>query len=124
MSSHINIEELRDYCLSKPHTTEDFPFDQNTLVFKVAGKMFALAPLDQWEKGLASVNLKANPEYALELRGAYESIKPGFHMNKNHWNSIYIYQGELPPTFIRALIDHSYTMVIKSMTKKLRDTLM
>jgi predicted DNA-binding protein (MmcQ/YjbR family) len=54
----MNIEELRDYCLSKPHTTENFPFDQNTLVFKVAGKMFALAPLDQWEKGLASVNLK------------------------------------------------------------------
>lgn len=119
----MNIEQLRDYCLSKFGTTEDFPFDKNTLVFKVAGKMFALAPLDQWEKGLASVNLKANPEYALELRAAYESIQPGFHMNKKHWNTIDIYKGELSPKLIMALIDHSYDMVIKGMSKKLRDTL-
>lgn len=119
----MNIEEVRGYCLSKPHTSEGFPFDQNTLVFKVAGKMFALAPLDQWEKGLASINLKANPEYSLELRATYESIEPGFHMNKNHWNSIYIHKGELTPKFIMELIDHSYQMVIKGMTKKLRDTL-
>lgn len=119
----MNIEQLREYCLSKPHTTEDFPFDQNTLVFKVAGKMFALAPLDKWEKGLASVNLKANPEYSIQLRAEYESIAPGFHMNKNHWNSIYIYKGELTPKFITELVDHSYNMVLKSMTKKLRDSL-
>jgi len=119
----MNIEQLRDYCLSKPHTTEDFPFDQNTLVFKVVGKMFALVPLNKWEQGLASLNLKANPEYSLELRADYDSIEPGFHMNKNHWNTIYIHKGELEPQFIMQLIDHSYDMVIKGMTKKLRDSL-
>jgi len=119
----MNIEQLREYCLSKPSTTESFPFDKNTLVFKVLGKMFALVPLNQWEAGLASVNLKVNPEYALVLRAEYESIEPGWHMNKKHWNSVYIYKGELEPQFIMELIDHSYEMVIKGMTKKMRDSL-
>ena len=119
----MNIEQLRDYCLSKPHTTEDFPFDQSTLVFKVAGKMFTLAPLEKWEQGLASLNLKCNPEYALELRAEYQSIVGGWHSNKKHWNTLYIYKGELSPKLIMALIDHSYEMVLKSMTKKLRDSL-
>ena len=114
----MNIEQLRDYCLSKSATTEDFPFDQNTLVFKVAGKMFALAPLDKWEQGLASLNLKAAPEYSQELRAQYESIEPGWHMSKKHWNSIYIHKGELQPNFIKELIDHSYAMVVKGFTKK------
>ncbi|WP_452224980.1 MmcQ/YjbR family DNA-binding protein [Lacinutrix chionoecetis] len=120
----MDIEQLRDYCLTKPHTTEDFPFDKDTLVFKVAGKMFALAPLKKWEQGLASVNLKADPEYALTLRADYESIEPGWHMSKKHWNSVYIYKGELQPKFVMELIDHSYDMVIKSMPKKLRDSLL
>lgn len=119
----MNIEQLRTYCLSKPHTSEDFPFDKNTLVFKVAGKMFALAPLSKWESGLASVNLKANPDYALELRATYESIVPGFHMSKKHWNTLYIYKGELQAKFICELIDHSYNMVVNGMTKKLRESL-
>ncbi|WP_055434814.1 MmcQ/YjbR family DNA-binding protein [Lacinutrix algicola] len=119
----MNIEQVREYCLGKPYTEETFPFDQNTLVFKVAGKMFALIPLDKWEQGLASLNLKANPDYSQELRVEYESIEPGWHMNKKHWNSIYIYKGELQPKFIMELIDHSYNMVIKGMTKKMREQL-
>ncbi|AUC82566.1 MmcQ/YjbR family DNA-binding protein [Lacinutrix sp. Bg11-31] len=119
----MNIEQVREYCLSKPHTEETFPFDQNTLVFKVAGKMFALAPLDKWESGLASLNLKADPDYAIELRADYQSIESGWHMSKKHWNSVYIYKGELHLKFIMELIDHSYDMVIKGMTKKMRQQL-
>jgi len=116
----MNIEQIRDYCLSKPHSSEHFPFDEVTLVFKVAGKMFVLAPLDNWDKGKASLNLKADPNYSLELREAYESIQAGFHMSKKHWNSVYIYKGELQAKFIMELIDHSYDMVVKGLTKKMR----
>ncbi len=119
----MNIEQLRAYCLSKPKVTEDFPFDADTLVFKVLGKMFALFPLENWEEGKGSVNLKCNPEYSETLRADYNSIRPGFHMSKKHWNSIYIHEGELDAKFIRDLIDHSYDMVVKGMTKKLRKTL-
>jgi len=116
----MNIQHVRKHCLSKPHTEETFPFDQDTLVFKVAGKMFALAPLKKWEESLASLNLKADPEYAIALREEYQSIEPGWRSNKKHWNSIYIYKGELEPKFIMELIDHSYNMVVKGVTKKLR----
>jgi len=119
----MNIEQLRNYCLSKKSVTEAFPFDSETLVFKVSGKMFALFPLQKWEAGKGSVNLKANPDYSIELRSNYESIEPGWHMNKKHWNTVKIYKGELAPKFILELIDHSYEMVIKSMPKKLRDSL-
>ncbi|AXG69663.1 hypothetical protein KORDIASMS9_01889 [Kordia sp. SMS9] len=114
----MNIELLREYCINKPAVTEEFPFDQDTLVFKVLGKMFALTSLKKWEEGLAAVNLKCDPEKAEELRGEYESIKPGFHMSKKHWNTIELFQGELPNTFIQELIDDSYHLVIKGMTKK------
>tara|TARA_R110002050_G_scaffold94765_3_gene197365 strand:+ start:104520 stop:104882 length:363 start_codon:yes stop_codon:yes gene_type:complete len=119
----MNIEQLRNYCLSKKGTTEEFPFDQDALVFKVLGKMFALTSLKKWEQGEASINLKADPEYSEELRADYNSIRPGFHMSKKHWNTIYLHEGELQPQLIKELIDHSYNMVIKGMTKKLRDTL-
>ena len=114
----MNIEQIRNYCLSKKSVTETFPFDKDTLVFKVLGKMFVLLPLVQWEKGEASINLKANPEYAEELRRDYQSIKPGFHMNKKHWNSLSLNQGELKPQFVLELIDHSYEMVVKRMPKQ------
>lgn len=116
----MNIEQIRNYCLSKKGTTEDFPFDENTLVFKVLGKMFALASLKWWESGEAAINLKADPEYSEELRAEYNSIRPGFHMSKKHWNTLYIHEGELQPQFIKQLIDHSYDMVVKGMPKKLR----
>ena len=119
----MNIEQIRIYCLNKPQVTETFPFDQDTLVFKVAGKMFLLAPLAKWERGLASLNLKCDPEYALELRETYDSIEAGWHMSKKHWNSVYIHKGELQPQFVIQLIDHSYNMVVKGLPKKVRDTL-
>ena len=119
----MNIEQLREYCLSKKQVAEEFPFDADTLVFKVLGKMFALFPLENWESGKGSVNLKADPEYSEELRADYSSIRPGFHMSKKHWNSVYIHEGELQSKFIKNLIDHSYEMVVKGMPKKLQNQL-
>ncbi len=119
----MNIEQFRDYCLSKKATTESFPFDETTLVFKVMNKMFVLSSLNGWEQGTQSLNLKCDPEYALELRGEYESIESGFHMNNKHWNTVRIWKNELEPSFVYELIDHSYDMVVKNMTKKLRDEL-
>ncbi len=119
----MNIEEYRNYCLSKKEVTEHFPFDEDTLVFKVLGKMFALASLKKWESGEGFINLKCDPGYAQELRADYNSIKPGYHMHKKLWNSVYIHSGELPASLITKLIDHSYDMVVKGLPKKLRETL-
>jgi predicted DNA-binding protein (MmcQ/YjbR family) len=115
----MNLETFYEYCLSKKGVTEHFPFDEETLVFKVGGKMFALSSLNQWEKGAPSVNLKCNPEYAEELRAQYDDIKPGWHMSKIHWNTIEINHG-VPDSLVKELIDHSYELVFKSLTKKLQ----
>ncbi|MDN3664567.1 MmcQ/YjbR family DNA-binding protein [Algibacter miyuki] len=120
----MNIEQLRQYCLKKKGTTEAFPFDNDALVFKVLGKMFVLTSLAKWERGEASINLKADPDYALELRAAYDGIRPGFHMSKKHWNTIYLNEGDFSPNFIFKLIDHSYDMVVKGMTKKMKENLL
>ena len=114
----MDIELLREFCIKKPAVTEEFPFDQDTLVFKVLGKMFALTSLKKWEEGIPSVNLKCDPEKAEELRGEYDSIKPGYHMSKKHWNTIELYHGELLNNFIKELVDESYNLVVKGMTKK------
>jgi predicted DNA-binding protein (MmcQ/YjbR family) len=106
--------------LSKKGVTEHFPFDKVTLVFKVGGKMFALSSLIQWEKGTPSVNLKCDPEYAQELRGQYDDIKPAFHMSKVHWNTITI-NSEVPDKFVKEMIDDSYDLVFKSLTKKIQN---
>ncbi len=119
----MNIEQLREYCLKKKAVTEEFPFDEQTLVFKVLGKMFVIAPLDKWDKGEASITLKCDPDYTIELREQYESIYAGPYVSNKHWNSIAIYKGELQSKFILELIDHSYDMVLKGMTKKLRESL-
>lgn len=116
----MNLEIFYEYCLSKKGVTEHFPFDEDTLVFKVGGKMFALSSLLQWEKNEPSVNLKCDPERAQELRAEYEEIKPGFHMSKVHWNTIAL-NGNLPTSFIKELIDHSYELVFKSLTKKIQN---
>jgi predicted DNA-binding protein (MmcQ/YjbR family) len=116
----MHIEQLQQYCLNKKAVTEEFPFDADTLVFKVLGKMFVIVPLDKWEKGEASITLKCDPEYTIELRETYESIYAGPYVSNKHWNSIAIYKGELSTKFILELIDHSYEMVVKGMTKKLR----
>lgn len=119
----MNIEELRTYCLSKKGTTESFPFDADTLVFKVLNKMFVLAPLGRWEKGEASITLKCDPEYVIELREQYNSIYAGPYVSNKHWNTVDIFKGELQPQLILELIDHSYDMVVKGMSKKLRNNL-
>ena len=119
----MNIEQLRDYCLSKNKATEGFPFDEHTLVFKVLGKMFALFPLDKWEKGEASIMLKCDPERTVQLREQYESIYAGPYVSNKHWNTLSVFTGELKSEFILELIDHSYDMVIKGMPKNLREQL-
>ena len=118
----MNIEQLYEYCLSKKAVTEHFPFDDNVLVFKVIGKMFLLTGLDAQEKGESAVNLKCDPDYAIELWEQYESIEPSYHMSKKHWNTVRIYKGELSPKLVSELIDHSYDLVVKSLPKKSRDT--
>jgi predicted DNA-binding protein (MmcQ/YjbR family) len=115
----MNLESYYEYCLSKKGVTEHFPFDEETLVFKVGGKMFALSSLNEWEKGNPSVNLKCNPEYAEELRAEYDDIKPGWHMSKIHWNTIEINR-EVTDSLIKELIDHSYELVFNSLTKRIQ----
>jgi predicted DNA-binding protein (MmcQ/YjbR family) len=113
----MNIEQLRIYCISKKGVTEHFPFDVDTLVFKVMDKMFALVPLSKWEKGEKWLNLKCNPEKAVELRAEFEAIKPGYHMSKKHWNTITVNEDVTDKT-VFDLIDHSYDLVVNGLTKK------
>jgi predicted DNA-binding protein (MmcQ/YjbR family) len=115
----MNLETYYEYCLSKKGVTEHFPFDEDTLVFKVGGKLFALSSLLQWEKGQPSVNLKCDPERAQELRAQYDAIKPGFHMNKKHWNTIKI-NADVSDALIKELINHSYELVFKNLSKKIQ----
>src|SRR5690606_6668909 len=104
---------------AKKGVTEHFPFDQDTLVFKVGGKMFALASLKEWEAENASVNLKGDPEKNMELRADYHGINPGFHMNKSHWNTVDVNK-DVPDAMVKALIDQSYDLVFKSLTRKIQ----
>lgn len=116
----MDIEAFRTYCIAKKGVTEEFPFDEHTLVFKVMGKMFALAPL---ERIPSQVNLKCDPERAIELRETYDGIiMPGYHMSKTHWNTIYI-EHHLPTTLVMQLIDDSYRLVVAGLTKKLKAVL-
>ncbi|MEP0265063.1 MmcQ/YjbR family DNA-binding protein [Dokdonia sp.] len=115
----MHIEEFRNYCIAKKGVTEEFPFDEKTLVFKVMGKMFALSGL---ERIPAQVNLKCDPERSATLREEYDgTITGAFHMSKLHWNSVILQ--EVPPQLITELIDHSYDLVVSKMTKKLRTEL-
>jgi predicted DNA-binding protein (MmcQ/YjbR family) len=102
----MNIELVRDHCLSKKDVTESFPFGDDTLVFKRLGKIFVLANLD----GELSLNLKCDPALALELRERYSSVVPGYHMNKKHWNTVMI-DGSVSDAEIFKWIDHSYDIV-------------
>ncbi len=102
----MNIEDLRNYCLSKPMATESFPFDENTLVFKVNEKMFALTDLVD----ALAVTLKCNPEKVVELREHYDAVKPGYHMNKKYWNTVVI-DGSISDDDIKRWIDDSYELV-------------
>jgi predicted DNA-binding protein (MmcQ/YjbR family) len=119
----MHIEELRNVCITKKGVTEHFPFDEVTLVFKVMHKMFALTSLNDWEKGEQKINLKCDPERAQELRGAYEGINPGWHMNKKHWNTVTINSADVSDDLVRELISHSYELVEHGLTKKMKEEL-
>ena len=115
----MNIEEYCEYCLKKPGVTDGFPFDQNTLVFKVMGKMFALTNVEEFK----SINLKCEPELAVSLREEYDAVNPGYHMSKAHWNTVTV-NADASDKKIYEWIDLSYNLVVKSLTKKLRDELL
>ncbi len=115
----MNLENYYEYCLSKKAVTEHFPFDEDTLVFKVGGKMFALANLSGFENGNPSINLKCDPDRAQELRAEFDDIQPGYHMSKVHWNTINLNQN-VSDKMIFELINHSYELVFKSLNKKLK----
>ena len=109
----MNIEQIREYCLKKKGVFEEFPFDEETLVFKVAGKIFLLASLESIP---LQINLKCDPEKAIELREEYEAVQPGYHMNKAHWNTI-ILDGTVPAKKIFEWIDDSYNLVVSGLKK-------
>ena len=112
----MNIEEVREYCLSLPQTTEDFPFDESTLVFRIEQKIFAMADLEntQW------FVLKCEPEYALDLRERFSEISGAWHMNKRYWNQLNLFV-TLPDKLVKHLIRHSYNEVVKKLPRKIKD---
>jgi predicted DNA-binding protein (MmcQ/YjbR family) len=112
----MDLAEFREYCLSKPDATEGTPFGPDVIVFKVAGKMFALAAFDEVP---TTVNLKCDPDLALDLRDKYEQVRPGYHMNKKHWNTVEIESG-VPIAELRRMIDHSYELVVKGLPQTAR----
>ncbi len=114
----MTLEEFRAHCISKPGFSEDLPFGPGTLVFRVAGRIFALMDADAF----TSVNLKCDPERAIDLRERYEGIVPGYPMNKRHWNTVAA-DGRVPGRRLLELADHSYELVRNSLPKRLRDTL-
>ena len=113
----MDLAEFREYCLTKPGASEEVPFGPDVLVFKVGGKMFALAALEQVPP---TVNLKCDPDLALDLRDRYEQVTPGYHMNKKHWNTVEI--DGLPEVELRKMIDHSYDLVVQSLPRVNRST--
>jgi predicted DNA-binding protein (MmcQ/YjbR family) len=115
----MNLESFREYCLEKSGAIETTPFGPDNIVFKVEGKMFALAALDEVPP---SVNLKCDPDAALELRDRYEQVRPGYHMNKKHWNTV-VLDGVIPEREIRKMIDHSYELVVRSLPRAKREML-
>jgi predicted DNA-binding protein (MmcQ/YjbR family) len=115
----MDAEQFRSYCMAKPGTSEDFPFGEENLCLRVGGKIFAIADLvDQPFR----VNLKCDPDRAIELREQYEDIIPGYHMNKKHWNTVY-FEGSIPVSVLRELIDHSYQLILDSLKKSDRAAL-
>ena len=117
--NNMNLEELRDYCLSLPHVTEDMPFGEDFLVFRIANRIFALMNLNRVPM---SVSLKCDPERAIELREQYpDKIIAGYHLNKKHWNTVLL-EG-LPPALIKEMIQHSYDQVLAKVPKKEREML-
>lgn len=116
----MNVERFWKLCAGKKGVTEEDPFGPETLVFKVMGKMFALISLDEIPE---RANLKCDPERAIELREQYETILPGYHMNKKHWNTV-VLDPSLPDELISELIDHSYDLVVAGLKKSDREKLL
>lgn len=108
----MNIENFREYCIAKKGVTEEFPFDNSALCFKVMGKMFALTDVDEFD----GINLKGDPEENVQLREKYDAVQPGYHMNKKHWNTVST-DGSLDDKFICKMIDKSYELVVAGLTK-------
>jgi predicted DNA-binding protein (MmcQ/YjbR family) len=115
----MNIEELHSYCLTLKGAEETFPFDDTTLVMKVGGKMFALIPLDTVE---TSISLKCDPEKALQLRDEFPSVRPGYHLSKKHWNTVYM-DGSISEELLKQWIVDSYELVVAGLPKKIREEL-
>jgi predicted DNA-binding protein (MmcQ/YjbR family) len=115
----IDLESLRTHCLRHPGTTEDSPFGENVLAYRVGGKIFALTDVENFP---SSVNLKCDPERAVELRERYDGVLPGYHMNKKHWNTVML-DGSVPDREVREMIDHSYELVRASLKKAVREAL-
>ncbi len=115
----MDVVHFREYCLEKTHVNESFPFNEHTLVFKVAGKMFVLLDLKEGQ----SANLKCDPERAIELRERYEGVHPGYHMSKKHWNTVTV-NSDVHDDLLCELIDHSYDLVVASLPKKTREDLL
>lgn len=115
----MELEEIRQHCLLKPGVTEDFPFDESVLAFRVMGKIFLLTNIDAFPQ---SFNVKCEPELALELRDQYDAVQPGYHMNKKHWNTIML-DGTVQDTLLIDWIDHSYERVAAGLTRAQRDQL-
>ena len=111
----MNVEALRDYCLAKPSVTEGLPFGEDTLVFKVGGKIFLLTGLSEGDR----FNAKCDPERAVELRDRHPEVLPGYHMNKVHWNTVYM-NGALTDAQLCEMVDHSYDLILHSLPKKLQ----
>jgi len=116
-SAHVELEDIRERCLVKPFVTEGFPFGEDYLVLKVHGKMFALMPLEAYP---STINLKCEPERAIELREQYDAVAPGYHMNKKHWNTLTL-DGSIPPELVAELVDHSYMRVVAGLKKAQRE---
>ena len=117
--TNITLQDLREYCGKKPAAVETFPFDEETLVFKVIGKMFALTNIT-WEE--PAVNLKCDPDWSMILREHYTAVKPGYHMNKRHWNTVTL-DGSIPEDEFWEMVDHSYRQVVKGLKKVDREKL-
>jgi predicted DNA-binding protein (MmcQ/YjbR family) len=115
----MNIEEIRDYCLAKAAVTESLPFNDTALVFKVAGKMFALLDLSEESRGLT---LKCDPERAIELREQHPEVTPAWHFNKQHWNGVDLH-GSISNDQLKEWIDHSYDLIVESLPSSKRGSL-
>ena len=115
----MNADELRAWCLDQPGALEDFPFTAEHSVFKVEGKMFAISALGREP---LEVSVKCEPELAVELRHSYAAIRPGYHLNKRHWNTITL-DGSLPDKLVRDLIEDSYDLVVSALPKRVREQL-